>query len=62
METTDYITGFYCRDDISRQAPEKRDYVVQYNEDRSRESIQKWHMVMTVTKTYEQLQSKNFNA
>ena len=47
-ETIEQVKSFYCKDDISRQAPGKRDVVTVGDE-----KIQKRHLMMTLLEAYQ---------
>lgn len=52
-ETKQKVIDFYIRDDISRQAPGKRDYKsIKNPTTREREKVQKRHMVITVKEAF----------
>ena len=49
--TVEAVSAFYCRDDISRQSPGRRDYVT-VQRDGQKEQLQKHHLVMSVREAY----------
>lgn len=55
LENKILIEEFFLRDDISRQSPGKKDYLVIKNkETRKRETHQKRYLVMSVGEAFEQ--------
>lgn len=60
QEVKDKVLNFYCRDDISYQAPGKRDFKsIKNKESGKRERIQKRHMCMTIGEAYELFKNEN---
>ena len=50
-ETVKIVEEFYCRDDISRQAPGRKDYVTVWSKE-GKVKLQKRHMYYTIKETY----------
>lgn len=60
LENKILIEEFFLRDDISRQSPGKKDYLVIKNkETRKRETHQKRYLVMSVGEAFEQFKVEN---
>ena len=51
------VTEFYVRDDISRQAPGKRDSIVRKNN--VKKTMQKRHLSMNISKVYQMFKQEN---
>ena len=50
-DTKEKVRNFYCRDDISRQAPGKKDYVTLWKNG-GKERVQKRHLYYTIKETH----------
>jgi len=59
-ETKQKVIEFYCRDDISRQAPGKRDYVTIWNKE-GKIQLQKRHLHYTIKETHSLFQQDHHN-
>jgi hypothetical protein len=53
------VVDFYCRDDISRQAPGIKDYVRMDQPDGGKEDVQKRHLMMTLKEAHGLLKMEN---
>lgn len=51
-ETEELVKFFYCRDDISRCVPGKRDFIIVRDEAGKKDKIQKRNLPMTVKEAY----------
>lgn len=51
-ESETLIKNFYCRDDISRVAPGKKDYVIIRDRENGKEKVQKRNLLMTIKEAY----------
>jgi hypothetical protein len=52
IEDEKLITNFYCRDEVSRVAPGKKDFVIVRNSNGKKEKLQKRNLVTTVKEAY----------
>ena len=58
QETKELVHNYYCRNDISRQAPGKKDYITTWKEG-GKVRMQKRHLYYTVNETYSLFKQDN---